>query len=478
MKGVPLGTFAEEYVSMSVEINQKPKKTKQKRRGNGRGTLRQLPSGQWRWEIRLGDARHSGVEANKSLAEAEIARVVTDHKRGVLAVPDKTTLKAFAAAWLDRHSGIRASTREDYAMNLRYAFEILGDIKIKDVRPSHIKDLLNKLAARKMKGGGRKGRPMSRRTVGMVRLRLKSVFDEAVADQIIYSNPVASVKRARTDHDDEEKVGIALTDEQAARFREIGSALHEAGVARLWPALCVAITIGFRRGEVMALRWLDIDFDQKVIRVRQNITEVKGKLQIGKPKTKRSTRDVPLPPGLQAVLEVHKRNQQAEDEMIGYLWKEDSPVFSTFTGAYCAPSNLLKACKNVLEWSHVNPVIRRRDTGNRDAKGKRIWVEVEIGFESRLKGIPVPHRSRLTAIAQGGEKLPNIRVHDLRHTFATIALRSGARIERISKILGHATTSITQDIYQHVSFDDLKEEVFDLFATPILARAVPVVTLN
>jgi integrase len=477
MKGVPFGTFAEEYVSMSSETNQKPKKAKQKRRGNGRGTLRQLPSGQWRWEIRLGDARHSGVGASKSLAEAEIARVVTDHKRGILAVPDKTTLRAFAAAWLDRQKGIRDSTREDYAMVLRYAFEVLGDVKIKDVRPSHVKDLLNKLAARKMEGG-RKGRPMSRRTLVMVRARLKSVFDEAVTDQIIYSNPVASVRRARTDQDDEDKVGIALTEEQAARFREIGTALHDAGVARLWPGLCVAITLGFWRGEVMALRWSDVDFALKVIRVRQNLTEVKGIPQIGKPKTKRSSRDVPLPPGLQAVLEIHKLKQQAEDEMIGRTWKEDGPVFATITGAYCAPSNLLKACKNVLEWSHANPVTRRRDTGERDAKGKRISVEVEVAFESRLKGIPVPYRARLTVIARGGDKLPNIRVHDLRHTFATIALRSGARIERISKILGHASTSITQDIYQHTSFEDLQQDVFDLFADPVIARSVPVVTLN
>jgi integrase len=478
MKGVLFGTFAEEHVPMSNEIIKKPKQGKPKARANGRGSVRKLPSGRWRWEIRLDGVYYSGLEDNKSLAEAEIARVVTDHRRGVLAVPDKTTVREFANAWLERHRGIRESTRADYATNLKYAFEILGEMKIKDVRPSHIKDLLNKLAVRKMKGGGRKGKFMSRRTVVMVRSRLKSVFDDAVADQIIYANPVSSVKRTKTDHDDEDKVGIALTFDQAARFREIGAALYDAGVARLWPGLCVSLTVGFRRGEVMALQWLDVDFEKKIIRVRHSLTEVKGVPQVGKPKTKRSIRDVPLPPGLQAVLEVHKRKQQAEYADFGRVWKEDVPVFATETGAYCAPSNLLKACKNVLEWSHGQTVTRRKRTDERNKSGKWIYVNVEISFESRLKGIPSPHRAKLTEIAYEGERLPNIRLHDLRHTFATLALRSGARIERVSKILGHASTSITTDIYQHVTLEDLEEDVFDLFAAPVRVRDVSTAALN
>ena len=462
---------------MSNEIIKKPKQGKPKARANGRGSVHKLPSGRWRWEIRVEGVYHSGLEDQKSLAEAQISRVVTDHRRGILAVPDKTTLRVFATAWLERHRGIRDSTRADYAMTLSYAFEVMGEMKIKDVRPSHIKELLNKLAVRKMKGG-RKGKFMSRRTLGMVRARLRSVFDEAVSDQLIYANPVVSVKRPKAEGDDDEVKGQALTEEQAARFREIGTCLHAAGVARLWPALCIGLTVGFRRGEIMGLRWLDVDFDKKLLKVRQNLTDVKGIPKIGKPKTKRSIRDVPLPPGLQAVLEIHKLEQQTEYQCLDRFWGAETPVFATLMGSYCAPSNLLRACKGVLEWSSVEPLTRRRDTGKRDEKGKKIWQNVKVSFDSRLKAIPVDYRARLTAIARDGDRLPDIWVHDLRHTYATLALRSGARIERISKILGHASTSITTDIYQHVTLADLEEDVYDLFAEPVRVRVVPAIDLN
>jgi integrase len=462
---------------MKSETVKNPQRGKPKERGNGRGSVRQLPSGRWRWAIRLDGVHHSGTQANKTLAEKEIARVVTDHKRGVLAAPDKTTVRVFATAWLERQKDIREATRIDYALNLKYAFEFLGDLKIKDVRPTHIKDALNKLKARAMQGG-RDGKPMSRRTLGMVRARLRSGFDEAVSDQLIYTNPVISVKRAKAEGDDEDVKGQALTEEQAARFREIGTVLHAAGVARLWPALCIGLTVGFRRGEIMGLRWSDVDFDKKLLKVRQNLTEVKGIPKIGKPKTKRSIRDVPIPPGLQAVLEVHKLEQQTEYQLLERSWDEGAPVFATVMGTYCAPSNLLRACKGILEWSSVEPLMRRRDTGKRDEKGKKIWENIAVSFDSRLKAIPVDYRAQLTAIARDGDPLPDVRVHDLRHTFATLALRSGARIERVSKILGHASTSITTDVYQHVTLADLEESVFDLFVAPVHVRDVPAITLN
>jgi integrase len=457
--------------------NPKMDNGKSKKRGNGRGTVRQLPSGKWRWEIQLGDLRHSGVELSKALAETQISRIVTDHRRGVLAVPDKSTVRAYALAWLERQQDIRDSTRADYSYNLRYAFEVIGDMKITDVRPSHVKDCLNKLATRVMQSGSGKGKTMSRRTLMMVRSKLRSVFDEAVSDQIIYANPVTSVKPPKINHDEDVK-GIAMTNEQTARFREIGQALYEMGFLKLWPALCVALNVGCRRGEVMALRWSDVDFETNTLKVRQNLTEVLGQPKLGKPKTKRSIRDIPIPGGLQIVLAAHKKDQMAEFAACGNRWSATGPVFATLFGLYTAPSNLVRACKNLLEWSHAGSVQRRRYSGKLDSNGKKIVNVVEISLEARLKGIPHPHRAQLTAIANGGDPLPDLRVHDLRHTFATLALRSGAKVEKVSKILGHSSTSITQDIYQHTSYEDLKEDVFDMFATPVPPREVPAITLN
>jgi hypothetical protein len=111
-----------------------------------------------------------------------------------------------------------------------------------------------------------------------------------------------------------------MTNEQTARFREIGAAL----------------------------------------------TEVLGHPKLGKPKTKRSIRDIPIPHGLKVVLAAHKKDQMAEFAACGNRWSPTGPVFATLFGAYTVPSNLVRACKNVFEWSHAGSVQRRRYSGKLD----------------------------------------------------------------------------------------------------------------
>ena len=454
-----------------------------KKTANGLGSIDKLPSGLFRWRVSVRTAagkrvRLSGTCKTETLALKALNKAVTDNERGLLAAPDRTTLKDYATAWLERQKDIRESTRRDYRLNLAYAFEVLGDLKIKDVRPSHIKDALNTLKARTMHGGNARDKTMSARTLGMVRSRLRSVFDEAVTDQLIYSNPVAAVKRIKAERHDEDKPGQALEEDQASRFHELGEVLHAAGIARLWPAMFATISVGFRRGEVMGLRWVDVDFDRNVIHVRQNLTELGGVPTLGKPKTKNSIRDIPMLSSLHAVLKSHQEVQLKECITVGRTWSVNDPVFATESGAYCAPSNLYRALKNLLEWSHPEPLIRKRDTGKRDEQGKVIWEEYSVTLEQRLRAVRVDYRTRIEVIARDGKPLPDIRVHDLRHTAGTMMLRRKMQVETVSKILGHASISITYDVYRHVSDRELRLEMVDLFAAPIPVRDVPVAVVN
>lgn len=458
----------------------KPEDTN-KKTANGLGTIDELPSGLWRWRVSVKTStgkrvRLSGTTKTETLAKKALNKAVTDNERGLLAAPDRTTVKEYATKWLEQQKDIRVATRRDYALNLSYAFESIGELKVKDVRPTHIKDMLNTLKARVMQTG--KNKTMSHRTLGMVRARLRSVFDEAVSDQMIYTNPVAAVKRMKTDEDDDDAIGKALEPDQAARFHEIGQALFDAGVARLWPALFTCISVGLRRGEVAGLRWMDVDFKTNVIRVRQNLTEVAGIPTIGKPKTKQSTRDIPMTSSLHAMFKAHHDAQAKECKRVGRALSEASPVFATAEGEYTAPSNLRRALKGLLEWSTLGPIERRRDTGKRDATGKRIWEKYHVSFDERLKAIPRDHRAKLEAIARDGKPLPDLRVHDLRHTAGTLMLRRKMPIETVSKILGHASISITLDVYRHVSDREVKLEMVDLFDAPLPVRDVPVVTVN
>jgi integrase len=452
-----------------------------KKTANGLGSIDQLPSGLWRWRVSVRTTtgkrvRLSGTAKSDTLAKKALVKAVTDNERGLLAAPDRTTVKEYATKWLEQQKDIRVATRRDYALNLSYAFETIGEMKVKDVRPTHIKDMLNLLKARVMQTG--KNKTMSHRTLGMVRARLRSVFDEAVSDQLIFANPVAAVKRLKADDEEDESIGQALEPDQAARFYEIGQALFDAGVARLWPALFSAISVGFRRGEVMGLEWLHVNFKSDVIEVRQTLSEIAGEPTLGKPKTKNSIRDIPMTSSLRAMLEAHQRAQAKECERVGRAWSATGPVFATIEGGYTAPSNLRRALKGVLEWSTMEPIERKRDSGLRDKNGKKIWEKYHVSFDERLKAIPRDHRAKLEAIARDGKPLPDLRVHDLRHTAGTLMLRRKMPVETVSKILGHASISITLDVYRHVSDREIKLEMVDLFDAPLPVRHVVALVMN
>ena len=312
---------------------------------------------------------------------------------------------------------------------------------------------------------------MSSRTLNMVRARLRSVFAQGVVDQLIYVNPVAAVKRVKPEHDEEDKPGLALEPEQSARLYEIGEALFAAGVCRLWPAIFTALCIGLRRGEVMGLRWEDVDFDANTVCVRQNLTEVKGVPTIGKPKTKNAVRDIPMPSSLKAILEAHRDAMAREAVKLGKVWRASGPVFATEEGAYTAPSHLRRSLVGVLEWS--NPESLKRQIPGEPGKWRLVT------FEQRLRAIPTGEtRARLEAIVRSGKALPQMRVHDLRHTAGTKMLRRKMPIEAVSRILGHANISITYDVYRHVSEREIRSKMVDLFDHKCVVKQGATVFLN
>lgn len=430
-----------------------------KKTANGLGSLDELPSGKWRWRVSFRAAggkrvRLGGTEKSETAAKRALNKAVTDNERGTLASPDRVTVAEYAKRWLESQPNLRMNTRRMYGTELDYALEIIGNERLRDVRPTDIQSLLKTLSKKVMGGGGARGKTMSARTANMVRARLRSVFGQAIQDQLIYVNPVAAVKRVKPDQD-EDKPGVALEVEQSARLHELGEALHAAGVCRLWPALFAALSVGLRRGEVMGLRWEDVDFETNTLRVRQNLTENNGAPTLTKPKTGNSVRDIPMLPSLRASLEHHRVRQVQECATLGRAWSVNAPVFPTLEGAYTAPSNLLRALKNVLAWSDPQALTA-----------------------ARVRGVPRDHRAVLEAVIKSGEALPDIRVHDLRHTAGTQMLRRKMPIESVSRILGHANISITLDVYRHVSERELRLEMVDLFDAPLPVRAVPVVTMN
>jgi integrase len=439
--------------------NPEPTKKKHKESGNGSGTVWKLPSGRWRWQITLGFTLEgkrqakSGTAENKTLADVALARAISDYSRGLLSASENVTFSAYAQRWLELQKDLRPTTRLSYQVEINHTLKHLGKLRLKDVKPSHIKGCLAKLSETTMMSGRGKGKPMSGRTLRMIRTRLKSIFQEAVIDQIIFFNPCDAVRRIKAPTT--ESVGKVMDFVEMTRFHELGLALYKTGVCRLFPALFTAASLGLRRGEVMALRWQDVDFSKNLLHIRQNVTTPKGKPIFGEPKTLHSRRSIPLPVTLKNILLLHLETQRLERERAETAWQDTGAVFATETGNYTHPDRLQKALGNLIQWSDPKEFTK-----------------------GRCKALPVNVRGRLESIVTAGEKLPDLTPHDLRHTAATLMLRRKTPVEVVSRILGHAKVSITLDVYRHILDSEKEQTMPDLFDTPLPEREVKVAVLN
>lgn len=173
--------------------------------------------------------------------------------------------------------------------------------------------------------------------------------------------------------------------------------------------LCVAFSLCLRRGEALGLRWQDIDFQSRTLRVTQSLSRLNKKLVLSEPKTKSSRRILDLPESLSARLREHRTRQLEERMKAGEGWTETGLVFTTKHGTPIEPRNVNRQLTNLLD----------------------------------------------------NAKLPQFRVHDLRHFCASLLLAQGVPLNVVSDILGHTQISITADLYTHVS-PAMKREAVDL----------------
>ncbi len=177
----------------------------------------------------------------------------------------------------------------------------------------------------------------------------------------------------------------------------------------------VLIATGMRRGEALGLRWSSVDLDGRRLNVERALTVVDSEVMWSAPKTARSRRSISIDPDTVAALRAHRKRQLVERVAAGDAWNDEGLVFCNELGGTLHPDR----------------------------------------FTRRF----------VSASKRAG--LPTIRLHDLRHTWATLALQAGIHPKIVSERLGHATTGITLDIYSHVqpSLDaEAAVVVADLFA--------------
>lgn len=366
---------------------------KKKQKGNGTGTVypRKNKAGKiigYRGSYFTPDGKRRYVSAKrKGEAEKALRQAMSDADRGLIFDADNLMLSEYLDRWLSDSvaNTVKATTFERYEQITRLHLKpALGRVKLKGITPTHVRGLYRE----KLDGG------ISSRTVRYIHTTLHKALKQAVMDGLIPRNATEAVKPPQPSREEMHP----LTPEQAKHFLQTA---HEAG-DRLEALYVLAIHTGLRQGELLGLKWDDVDLEDGSLQVRRTLAITKSGPVFTAPKTAGSRRSVKLTSAAIEALRGHLKRQLAEMDKVGSLWDPgdaDGLIFASETGT---------------------PLDRRTVT--------------------KLKFKPLLKRAGL----------PEIRFHDLRHTCATLLLTKNVNPKIVSEMLGYSTIAITLDTYSHV----------------------------
>ena len=366
---------------------------KPKQSGNGTGTVypRRNKDGKitsYRGSYFTADGRRRYVSGkNKSEAQRALRQAMEDADRGLIFDADNLRMGEYLDRWLSDsvRDTVKATTFERYEQITRLHLKpTLGRVKLKTLTPAHVRGLYRE----KLEAG------LSARTVRYIHTTLHKALKQAVMDGLIPRNVTEAVKPPQPTREEMHP----LTPEQAKVLLQTAHETRD----RLEALYVLAIHTGLHQGELLVLRWDDVDLEDGSLQVRRTLAITKSGLVFSFPKTTGSRRSVKLTSKATKALKSHLERQLAEIDRVGSLWNPgdaDGLIFASETG---------------------EPLDRRAVT--------------------KQKFKPLLRRAGL----------PEIRFHDLRHTCATLLLTRNVNPKIVSEMLGHATIAITLDTYSHV----------------------------
>lgn len=363
------------------------------RRGNGEGTITLRRDGRWEAKITVDmrgtkPVRKSYYCRTRADAAAKLVAVKRDLQRGIAVQTDeRTTVDAYLGSWLAGvQNRVRPRTYELYAGVVRnHLVPSIGGRKLTKLSPQDVQRMLNELQ--------RKG--LAPRTVRTIRSVLRQALEQAARWGDVPRNVASLVDLPKLPQYEFQPFSL----EEARRF------LDAIETHRTKAVFVTLLLTGARRGEVLALRWEDVDLESGTIRITGNLQRVAGELRRAEPKTASSRRTLALPNLVVDALKVHRIRQVEERLQAGGAWQESGYVFTTSVGTPIEPRNLLRTFSRLLS---------------------------EAG-------------------------LRKVRLHDLRHCFASLQLAEGTAARVVMEQLGHTQISTTLGIYSHVT-DSLHRE--------------------
>jgi integrase len=329
-------------------------------------------------------------------AEAGLAEWLVEVERGTAVVHSRMTVGEYMAYWLDtsaRHR-VRATTLESYEQKTRlYIVPALGGVPLQKLTPAQLQALYGGLLQRE--------RPVSPRTVRYVHAIVHRALKEALNLGLVARNVSDAVSPPR-----DRRPPIKAWDvPDVQRFLDIA---HDDGY---WPLWLIAVHTGMRRGELLGLRWSDVDLSKGLLHVRRSLIQTSAGVGFQEPKTATSRRAIALNAVCVTALREHKVRQNERRLRLGAGWPDNDLVFASAVG-------------------------------------------------TPIDGTTAYHRFLLLAEKAG---CPRIPFHGLRHTHATILMKSGINPKVASERLGHSTIALTLQTYSHV-LPQMQQEAADIFA--------------
>ena len=328
------------------------------------------------------------VKGTKRDAEREMARLVNSLNVGDYIEPSKIRVSEFLAKWLEDYAKANVSpkTYERYEQIIDSSIvPKLGAHRLADLRPMHIQGFYSEA----MRDGRRDGKGgLSAQTVLHFHRLLHKTLAQAVKWQLLARNPADAVDPPKP-----EKKSMRALDEG-----ETAELLRYVEGSLLYMPVLLAVTTGLRRGEILALRWQDIDMDRAQATIVRSLEQTKEGLRFKRPKTERSSRNVALPSFVVEALKRYRVEQATHRLKLGLVYEDQDLICARDNGAAIPPDTL------------------------------------STNFASTIRRSTMSH----------------VRFHDLRHTHATQLLKHGVHPKVVSERLGHSKIGITLDTYSHV----------------------------
>jgi len=352
-----------------------------KRRGNKEGTIYQRTNGNWRAQISIMGKRLSYTAETRKEAQKWVREIRNEMERGLTHEGARITFGEWLDEWLvSKKHHVAVQTQSYYSQIIRdYIKPVLGRIRLRELNARQIQRFYN---VKVSEGVGL-------RTVQKTHTVIHASLNSARKFGIIPFNPDDATNPPKP----KSKAMKFLNREQARKLLEVSKETND----RYYPLYYLAVVTGMREGELLALKWENVDLNKGILNVIFNLKRIPGGgLEIGKPKTESSIRSIKL--GINTIEVLRSQKKNLENEKENDYWQDEGFIFPSSIGTAVDPSNLIKQFRKLLE--------------------------------------------------KAG--LPRIRFHDLRHTAASLMLNNGIDVLVASQRLGHAKPSITLDVYGHL----------------------------